>query len=49
MFKQPDNCKKEVFTVGVVEQWQRLPREVVGFLCLEILKVGLDAALNNLL
>lgn len=37
------------FTVVVIKQWYRLPREVVGSLSLEILKPQLDTALRSLL
>ena len=36
------------FTMKVVRCWNRLPREVVGALSLEVFKARLDAALGNL-
>ena len=42
--------KKEVFfTVRVVRQWHRLPREVVNAPFLETLKIRLDGALSTLM
>ena len=41
--------RKMCFTVRVVKQWSRLPREVVEALSLEIIKVTLDGALSNLI
>lgn len=38
-----------IFTVRVNKHWYRLPREVVGFPSLEILKRCLDMVLDNLL
>ena len=40
------NLRKD-FTVRVVRQWNRLPKDVVDALSLETLKVRLDRALNN--
>jgi len=39
---------KKLFTVRVMRQWNRLPREVVHAPCLEMIKARLDGALNNL-
>ena len=36
------------FTMRVVRCWNRLPREVVDALSLEVFKVRLDGALGNL-
>ena len=42
--------KKEVFfTVRVVRQWHRLPREVVNAPFLQTLKIRLDGALSTLM
>lgn len=35
--------------MSVVRQWGRLPREVVGALCLPVLKGHWDSALSNAL
>ena len=40
---------KKFFMVRVVRHKNRLPREVVGALPLETLKVRLDGALSNLI
>jgi len=40
---------KKFFTLKVTEYWNRLPREVVASLSLEILKTCLNAFLCNLL
>ena len=41
--------RKNFFTVGVTEHWNRLPKEVVESPSLEILKICLDTLLCNLL
>jgi len=41
-------CKK-FFTMGVVNHWNRLPREVVDDPSLETFKVKLDWVLSNLM
>ena len=41
--------KKVFFTVRVVRHWNKLPKEVVKALSLEIFKVTLDRALSNLI
>ncbi|KAK4831207.1 hypothetical protein QYF61_016044 [Mycteria americana] len=41
--------RKKFFTVGVVKQWKRLPREVVDAPSLETFKARLDGALSNLM
>ena len=43
------NMQKNFFTVGVTEDWNRLPREVVHSPSMEILKTHLDAYLCDLL
>ena len=43
------NISKNFFTVRVIEHWNRLPREVIKLLSLEILKTFLDTFLCNLL
>lgn len=43
------NIKKNFFTVRVTKHWNRLPREVVESLSLEIFKACLHAYLGNLL
>jgi len=40
--------RKKFFTMRVVKQWNRLPREAVEAPSLETLKVRLDGALSNL-
>jgi len=40
--------RKKFFTVRVVRQWQRLPREAVAAPSLAVLKARLDGALSNL-
>jgi len=41
--------RKTFFTLRVTEHWNRLPREVVESLPLEIFKTHLDKVLCNLL
>jgi len=43
------NMRKNFFTLGVTEHWNRLPREVVESSSLEIIKTRLDAVLCSLL
>ena len=43
------NMRRKFFTLGVSEHWNRLLREVVESLPLEILKTYLDSFLSNLL
>ncbi|KAK4822666.1 hypothetical protein QYF61_019033 [Mycteria americana] len=43
----PLNIRKHFFTVRVIEQWHRLPREVVKSPSLEIPKSRLDVVLGN--
>jgi len=40
--------RRKFFTVRVMRQWQRWPREVVNALSLETFKARLDQALCNL-
>ena len=42
------NIRKKFFTVRVVGHWNRLPRETVDALSLEMFKVRLHGALRNL-
>jgi len=42
------NMRKNFFTLGVMEHWNRLPREVVDSPSLEIFKTCLDMLLCNL-
>ncbi|PKU42639.1 hypothetical protein llap_7056 [Limosa lapponica baueri] len=42
------DTRKKFFTVRVVMHRNRLPREVVDALSLEVFKAGLDGALSNL-
>ncbi|KFV17854.1 hypothetical protein N340_12433, partial [Tauraco erythrolophus] len=42
------DIRKKFFTLRVVRQWNRLPREVVGAPSLEVFKATLDEALGNL-
>ena len=41
--------RKNFFTMRVVRQWNRLPREAVAAPSLEVLKAGLAGALSNLI
>ena len=41
------DIRKEFFTVRVVRLWNRLPREAVDALSLEVFKAKLDGALCN--
>ncbi|KFM03005.1 hypothetical protein AS27_15505, partial [Aptenodytes forsteri] len=41
--------RKKCFTLRVVKQWHRLPREVVDAPSLETFQVRLDGALSNLI
>jgi len=43
------NMRKNFFTLGVTEHWNRLPREVVDSPSLEIFKTRLDKLLCSLL
>ncbi|KFQ68778.1 hypothetical protein N335_05807, partial [Phaethon lepturus] len=43
------DLRKKLFTVKVVKDWHRFPREVVDASSLETLKVRLDGALSNLI
>lgn len=40
---------KKSFSVRVVRQWIRLPREIVDGLSLEVFKVKIDGPLSNLI
>ncbi|KFO56352.1 hypothetical protein N302_08982, partial [Corvus brachyrhynchos] len=42
------DIRKKFFTVKVVRQWNRLPREAVDAPFLQVFKAGLDGALSNL-
>jgi len=42
------DVRKKFFTVRVVRQWDRLPREVVNVPTMEVFKPRLDGALSNL-
>ncbi|KFW61954.1 hypothetical protein AS28_02546, partial [Pygoscelis adeliae] len=42
------DTRKKFFTLRVVRHWNRLPREAVCALCLEVFKARLDGALSNL-
>ncbi|KGL92476.1 hypothetical protein N301_09881, partial [Charadrius vociferus] len=42
------NIRKKLFTLRVVNHWNRLPREVVEAPSLEVFKARLDVALGNL-
>ena len=41
--------RKKSFTVRVVRDWNRLPRDVVDALCQETLKVRVNKALGNMI
>jgi len=41
--------RRKIFTVRVIKHWNRLPREVVKSLSLQILKTQLGMVLSNLL
>jgi len=43
------DIRKKFFTVRVVKQWIRLPREMADAPSLETFKVRLDRALSNLI
>ncbi|KFQ27283.1 hypothetical protein N332_13321, partial [Mesitornis unicolor] len=43
------DIRKKLFTMRVVDHWNRLPREVVEAPSLEIFKVRLDGAVSNLI
>jgi len=43
------DIRKKFFTVRVVKQWHRLPREAVDAPCLETFKIKLDGTLSNLI
>ena len=43
------DIRKKCFTVRVVRQWKRFPREVVGAPSLETFKVKLDRTLSKLI
>ncbi|KFQ71391.1 hypothetical protein N335_02245, partial [Phaethon lepturus] len=42
------HIRKKFFTMRVVRHWNRLSKEVVAVLSLEVFKVRLDGALSNL-
>ena len=42
------DIRKKFFTVRVVRQWNRLPREAVDMPSMEAFKARLDGALSNL-
>ncbi|KFQ14579.1 hypothetical protein N330_01536, partial [Leptosomus discolor] len=42
------DIKKKFFTVRVVRDWKRLPREAVAAPSLAVFKARLDGALSNL-
>ncbi|KFM00607.1 hypothetical protein AS27_10374, partial [Aptenodytes forsteri] len=43
------DIRKKFFTLRVVKDWDRLPREVVDAPSLETFKARLDGALSNLI
>ena len=43
------DIRKKSFTVMMVRQWNRLPRDVADALSLETFKASLDQAMNNLI
>jgi len=43
------NMRKNIFTLRVMQHWNRLPREAVEFPSLEIFKTRLDKVLCSLL
>ena len=43
------DIRKKFFTMRVVRDWNRLPREVVDAPSLEVFKARLDGALSNLI
>lgn len=45
--KSPVQHNKNVLTMQVVKSWNKLPREVVEYTFLEILKTQQDLALSN--
>ena len=42
------NLRRKSFTIRVMKQWNRFPRELVDVQSLEIFKARLDQALGNL-